>query len=679
MKTLGSILVLSLCLVGISWATSETPPAAPKAEKINEKEAKKKRAPSSEIPARREFPLSTQFKPCEDFYQYVCSEVNQSFKLRDDRSRHTFAFSDSAERILEFNKKFFKNIDKEKRLSARSQQLKDNYQACMNEKASEKEEKEFVKRYVDEISAVKTREQLVDLAVQHQLTTGFSFVSIDNSAHLDNPSQWQLYYGSGVRFLPERSYYEKEEVLKDYQIVMTEFFKTLQLDQPEKRAQAVIDFEKRLDKVHPLPVEVRQRWATKKYISQADFLKKYPALKQEKVLAQFDSALPINELLFEDYEFLNKALQTEDVEVLKNVMIWRQVSPLMRDAYKAQFDRLFAFSNKHLGGPLKPPDRQERCTRIVAGAFDKELDAELLPRLFPNFPEERFVNLVERVRGSILQGLEKNTWLSADAKKAAIQKIKKAQLFLVKPRNDKEWDFNPLLKYSKTQPYSNQDKLTLALKQKMVKETKEPRDPTIWHMSPLTVNAYYSPSDNKFVMPVGILQYPFYDQKGSDIENFGAVGAVIGHELGHSVDDQGSRFDAEGKLNQWMTMKDLAEFKNRSSKMVEQFNKAGHNGALTLGENIGDLVGVTFASQAAFGDKAVSDEDARRFFVGYGRVWCTVMRDSARERQLKTDPHSLSEARVNEQVKHQPRFEKAYACKPSDPMVLKDSERVQIW
>lgn len=198
-------------------------------------------------------------------------------------------------------------------------------------------------------------------------------------------------------------------------------------------------------------------------------------------------------------------------------------------------------------------------------------------------------------------------------------------------------------------------------------------------MGPLTVNAYYSPDKNKFVLPIGILQYPFFIRDGDVVENLGAVGAVVGHELGHSIDDEGSKFDSKGKLKQWMSDEDIKKFQDRGRKMLDQFNKIGHNAQLTQGENIADLVGLTFAYNAAFPDNAGKIDDKKKFFVAYARVWCNVMREKTKEMQLKTDPHSLGFARINEQVKHQKGFQEAFSCNKSNKLFLEDSSRIEIW
>ena len=182
----------------------------------------------------------------------------------------------------------------------------------------------------------------------------------------------------------------------------------------------------------------------------------------------------------------------------------------------------------------------------------------------------------------------------------------------------------------------------------------------------------------------GILQYPFYDQKNNEIENLAGVGMVVGHELGHAIDDQGSKYDADGKLRDWMTPKDLKNFKELTKSLVAQYNKAGMNGEFTLGENIGDLVGLTAAYDAAFSSDNKMPEaelkiQKKNFFLNYARSWCEVQLPGTRELRLKSDPHSLGVARVNEIVKHFVAFKEVFECHDTDPMVLSAEKRVHIW
>ncbi len=240
-----------------------------------------------------------------------------------------------------------------------------------------------------------------------------------------------------------------------------------------------------------------------------------------------------------------------------------------------------------------------------------------------------------------------------------------------------------MAKYNPKKYIHNQDLLSENLTKREFDRLGKPVDKTIWYTGPLTVNAYYSPTSNKFVMPAGILQYPFYDPQLPEWVNLGAVGAVVGHELGHGVDDQGSKYDENGKVRQWMTSKDVQMFKKRGEKMIAQFKAAGHNGELTLGENIGDLVGVTFALNAAKKvmpvDPVGRQQAMKGFFLQWARAWCGVMRPKQIEMRLKTDPHALVWERVNQQMKHQPDFHQVYSCKAGDKLFLPKEEQITIW
>ncbi|MBY0369350.1 M13 family metallopeptidase [bacterium] len=638
-----------------------------------------KRGATSEIPEKREFPVSTSVSACQNFFEYACNEAIAGFKLREDRSRHIFAFNDSAERLLNAKKDYLDSLGSAKTNSPRTQQLSNVFQACMDEKASAGEEKKLVAEELAKLDAVHTREDFLRFLSGQVGTENFSFVDFGTTENLDDSDWNDVYFLADLQTLPEKSYYNKPEVTADLEKLATKFFQTIGWDKPEARAKWVVDFESRFSKSYPTPAEFRELFNKKTSITREKLGKDYPALQLAGFLGKIPKKTLIRNLTPENFAFVNKSLENEPLDVLKSVYAFHSLPGLLDDAYPEYFQASFDFSRDHLGGPNARPVRQERCTMYIMGKFTKEIDAEMLPKLFPNFPEKKFTELVEKVRASIIQGIRSNTWLSDKSKTAAIEKVRVAKLQLVQPRNDAEWDFNPPATYNPKTPYENDKLLDRNRIAKEIKELSERRDRNRWHMGPLTVNAYYNPSDNKFVLPIGILQYPFYDASLPDSTNLGAVGMVVGHELGHGVDDQGARYDKRGRLFQWMPDKDVKEFVKRGEKLVDQFNKIGHDGKLTLGENIGDLVGLTFAYRAAFPNNQGTEQAKRDFYTQYARTWCGVIRPKMREALLKTDPHSAIEARVNEQVKHQAAFEEAFGCKAGDPMTLPAKDRVVIW
>ncbi len=642
--------------------------------------------PSSEIPARREFPVNTAIAPCDNFYEYACSIPVSRFKLRDDRSRHLFAFNDSAERILEAKKKFLAELLNRGPDKPRTEQLKATYQACMNETARKTEEKAAIEATQATLAGITDRTALITLLGKQILSTEESFVSVDADANLADPSKYDLLPAPTLMSLPVKEYYESAPVLTDFEALVKNFFETIGSSDPAAEAARVVAFEKAFARTFPRRDEMHERQGDKDRVTtQAALMKAYPNLALTEMLDAIPDSTEVRNLFPESFEFLNTALEKESLETLKSVYLYHALSSLLVDGYPAFFDRKLAFNNKHLGGPPKLAERNERCTEQVMSGFEKELDAELVDKLFPNFPKARFNALANQVREAIIRRLEQNTWLSAKGKEGALRKMRKARMQLVSPNNNQEWDFIEVATYSPTTPIANSKLRGAKSTAKMLAGFKTGRDWQRWGMGPLTVNAYYEPSDNKFVMLQGILQYPFFDPGASDVVNLGAVGVVIGHELGHGFDNNGSRYNENGVLEAWMPEADAKEFATRTALLVEQFNgyvPASINpqyGKLTLGENIADTSGLRFGYEAAFpGGKGTLD-DKKAFYLQYARAWCGTMRDKEMERRWRSDFHAQTEKRVNGPLMHQAGFYEAYACSAKDKMYLPEDRRMDLW
>lgn len=632
------------------------------------------------IPQQREFPLSTVIPACEDFHRYVCSEAEESFQLPGDRERWMFSFSDNSEKLLHAKKTFFENIEQYTPKNRRSHQFKDVYLACMNEDAAKEEEIAFVKEEALMIQKLKTWKELATLS-QARIDQGLqSMTYFGPVANKEDPLKNDVYVVSDLRSLPERSYYHKEDLTKEFYEVLVEFFKAIKFDDVEQRAKWVIEFETELANSAPLPSETRGRFAEKRDITRKDFFSKYPNLMFERMAERLPADVILIDVMPETNAFINTAIATKPLEQLKSVYAFHSMVDYLDDAYPDFFEKYFRFKNKYLGGPSVRSERQERCTKLAMGQFGMELDYELINILFPDFPQDRAIKVGESVREAIVKGLESNTWLAESTKEEAIKKIKHSKLHLVKPLKDKDWNFMPIQKYDSKAPYANSRLYSKTRIEKVLSELAEPRNPDRWWMSPLFVNAYYSASDNKFVLPQGILQFPFFSDKLSDIENIAAIGTVVGHELGHGIDDKGSDYDFEGKVRKWFTDEDLKNFKKRGEKFIAQFDKIGHDGRLTLGENIGDHVGLTFSYDAAFPNpEKASTEDKQKFFVAYARMWCGVATPSYIEKQIKTDPHAVGKERINQQVIHHNGFYEAFSCSATNKMYIAPKDRIRVW
>ncbi len=638
---------------------------------------------SSKIPTRREYPTDDSINPCHDFYGHACTKVIHSFQLRPDRSRHVFSFSDAQERLLEVKKNYFRELLSKSPTSSMEGDLKKYYVACMDVEARKREELAFVAYIGQVLGAINSREALIDLVAANVARAGMlSFVTLSASvANQERPAFNDIFFDTDLMSLPEKSYYSNQGLVQDLQKLMEEFFLTIGSDQPKLRAQFVIDFEKNLSQIYPTPSEYQEKIFGKAVaIAREQLIKKYPQLRLEKIFASIPAHTVIRDVVGDEvFKFLNEKLEKASLEELKSIYLYFQLSPLLDDAYPQFFDKRFEFNRKYFGGPMKRSARDERCAKVTMEAFAKEVDYILLPKVFPNFPRERFIKSIEKIRAALLQQLEQNHWLTAVAKQEALRKIAQAKLALVSPNDVAEWNFNPLGNYVADAPLANGRELQQLLLNKALEELKGPVNRNRWEIGPLVVNAYYEPSHNKVVFPVGILQYPFYDIDAPDEINLGAIGAVIGHELSHAIDNHGNNYTADGIFKEWVSGADRREFKLRTAYLVKRFNKIGHNGEFTLGENIADLVGLTAAYRAAFSGSDGHGELGREFFLQYARIWCEVEREHFTKLRLKNDPHALGWARANESLRQQRGFQEAYGCKIGDTMVAPVEERITIW
>jgi len=632
-----------------------------------------------------DFPLSKNISPCQDFYEYVCAEKSKSFKLREDRGIHLFSFSGLSEALLEKKKAYLAELSERSPLNPREASIQNLYMACMSPADGARDESAKIDSLKKQMSAISDRDQFTHFLSKQILKGETSFIDFHAEPHFQNPRIWDFYFGLPLLALPEKSYYENEKLVKEYEDLVFKFFLLIGFKDAHSRAERVIDFQKKFAQASPSQVEWRQIWVTPSKIDRKTLLNRFPHLGLNALLAGLPNSTMIRFPTPRLYEFLEKSLSELPLDDLKSIYLFHSLYGSIDDSNPSFQQERYNFSKKYLGAAPVRPERNERCNNYIMGTLGRELDFELSKQIFPDFPSAQVKKLVRSVRLSILNSLEKNSWLSPSAKAEAIKKIKTAQLQLGLPESDYQWDFQMKTKLSKDSPFENDRKIVEAMRKKEIRKFQKMRDLKIWDMSPMAVNASYDPQGNKFVLPAGILQPPFFNARAQEVSNLGGIGSIIGHELGHAIDDQGSRFDSAGLMRSWMNTKDLSLFAEKSEPLLKQFETAGYIGKLTLGENIGDLVGVSFALKAALPNSSsggLGKADTKRaqdFFIQYARIWCAVVRPEFSEANKKVNVHAQPKSRVNEQVKNQALFQKVFECKDQDPMVLPASGRAQIW
>ena len=356
---------------------------------------------------------------------------------------------------------------------------------------------------------------------------------------------------------------------------------------------------------------------------------------------------------------------------------------------KAFVDANFDFYGKILSGIQEQRPREKRAAKLADTQLGFLVGKKYVEQQFKPEAKARMDLMIENLRKAYSQSIEELTWMSPETKRQAQIKLAK---FNTKIGYPEKWrDYNCVTINAK-ELVANLRRNAICEQERAIARLGKPVDRTEWAMTPQTVNAYYNPSMNEIVFPAAILQPPFFNVAADDAVNYGAIGAVIGHEFTHGFDDQGRHSDGDGNLRDWWTEEDAAQFKSRAQLMVDQYSAYNPiddlhlQGALGLGENIADLGGVTLAHRAyqnSLGGKSGKTIDGftaeQRFFMGWAQVWRIKYRDEALRRQVINGPHSPGEYRVLGPLSNMTEFYDVYGVKPGDGMYRDEKVRVQIW
>jgi putative endopeptidase len=389
------------------------------------------------------------------------------------------------------------------------------------------------------------------------------------------------------------------------------------------------------------------------------------------------------------FKALNQQLSSVPISDWQTYLRWHLINNTAT-ALSAKFvDEDFNFKGKTLQGSKENLPRWKRCVAGTDRVLGEALGEVYVKKAFPPAAKARALEMVRNLEAALKTDITTLSWMSEPTRKQAIVKL---DAFLNKIGYPDKWRDYSSLKVDRSSYVANRLRASAFGKRRDLNKIGKPVDKTEWGMSPPTVNAYYNPQINEIVFPAGILQPPFFDAEADDAFNYGGMGSVIGHEMTHGFDDEGSQFDSTGNLANWWTDADKKEFTGRAQCVIDQFNNfevekgLNENGKLVAGESIADLGGLVVA-YAAF-QKAMEGKPRvtidgftpeQRFFLGYARGWATNMRPELQRLLVNVDPHPLAKFRVNGPLANMPQFAAAFQCKASDAMVREEAKRCVIW
>ncbi len=386
---------------------------------------------------------------------------------------------------------------------------------------------------------------------------------------------------------------------------------------------------------------------------------------------------------------VNKIVADTGLDTWKTYLTWTVVNGSAGKLNAALDQQNFNFYSTVMRGVKEQRPMWRRATATVSGTLGEMVGRVYVAKHFKPEAKTRMVALVQNLIGSYESSIKELDWMSEETKKKALVKLSKFDPKIGYPN---KWKDYSTLDIKADDLFGNSRRAAYRSHQKSIDKLGGPIDREEWGMTPQTVNAYFNPTKNEIVFPAAILQPPFFNLKADDAVNYGGIGGVIGHEIGHGFDDSGSRYNGDGALENWWTDADKAEFKKRTSKLVSQydafkpFDDLAVNGTFTLGENIGDVSGLTIAYKAykiSLNGKPAPVIDGltgdQRFFIGWAQAFQSKIRDKALRAQIKGDPHSPGLYRVNGVMRNIPEWYKAFDVKPEDKLYLAPEDRVKIW
>ena len=642
--------------------------------------------------------FDTQVSPKDDFYRYVNGGWLKKFEIPADRSSYG-SFTVLREKSEAQVRQIIEDLSLTTAVAgSNAQKIGDLFRSFMDEDRVEALGISPIAADIKRTLSIDTAGDLLEVmgALEARGIGGLFYIGVEVDAHDNN--RYVVYMAQGGISLPDEAYYREEEyapIRAAFLIHATKMFELAGVPDAASHAQRVLALETKIAANHFDQVKDRDMNLILNTYNFVGLTELTPGFDWDLWMksAQVPQRVMEDLIVQQPSHFAGVAelLRQFDRDSWRSWLTWHLISGCAAYLSQAFVEENFNFYGRTLSGTPELRERWKRGVSLVEGSLGEAIGQEYVARHFPPAAKERMVQLVENLIEAYRRDISKLPWMSDVTKVKALEKLNK---FTPKIGYPDKWRDYSKLTIIADDLIANLEAVTKFGQDYEFAKIGAPIDRQEWGMTPQTVNAYYHPLYNEIVFPAAILQPPFFNLGADDAVNYGAIGAVIGHEIGHGFDDQGSKFDGDGNLNNWWSTEDRSKFEDRTKKLIDQY-EALHptdapevhvNGALTIGENIGDLGGACVAYEAyqislegAVAPVLEGLSGAQRFFIGYAQSWNAKTRPEEIKRQIATDPHSPGEFRCNQILKNLPEFYDAFDITEGDPLWLPESERVRIW
>mgnify|MGYP006179136481 FL=1 len=640
--------------------------------------------------------MDTLVKPGDNFAMYVNGTWMKTAKIPADKSSYgafDMLYDQSQKDVKAIIEEAAKGNNAE---GTDEQKIGDYYASFMDRKGRDAKGIAPIQPELKAIDAIASYDDLAAyFGKANRAGVDIPF-SVSVMSDFKDPTKHTLITWQGGLGLPEREYYlatdaKMTDIRQKYVAHIEKMFQLTNMPNPAESAAKIMALETALASQQMKKEDTRDIVKLYNVYAVKDLKTLMPdfnwtAMLKNAGVAQ-EKKLVVTQV---DYtKSLNNLIKNTPIDTWKTYLKWGVINGSAGLLTTALDKQNFEFYGKNLYGTESQQEDWKRAVEMVNGGLGEVVGKVYVKKHFSPEAKERMTQMVKNLLKAYSESIKTLDWMSAATKKEALKKVDN---FMIKIGYPDQWRDYSALKIVKNDLYGNATRATEFEYNRNLAKLGKPVDRAEWGMNPQTVNAYYNPSLNEIVFPAAILKPPFFDLNADDAVNYGGIGAVIGHEIGHGFDDQGSAFDGTGTMKNWWTPQDLAAFKKRTSALVAQYNSfkafpdLNVNGDFTLGENIGDLGGLSIAIKAykaTLNGKEAPVMDGftgmQRVFLGWGQVWAEKIREEALRSQIAGDPHSPALFRVNGTVRNIPEFYEAFNIKPTDSLYLAPEKRVKIW